>query len=767
MTEQKEHYDQYIARYRALLEHYGLSPPELTESTIKHSTFYLICRIIYAIEDSLSFLFGNIKLYFSLIDSYYQRSDSGASDDLHNSLQSLPDLLIIIGIGIPLALTQVLGAYFLESPDLKTNKYKYFFAKVLAPYLRDILQGIKWAYKGMRSVLNMIFRFMASHKGLILKILFPLSIVVAGLSVINRITLRTMRNFRKQEQSDNRKTSLQILEEGYVLKFRIEMPTEPKDLAKLKKSLVYVPEGASCTIYHVDHAGVAKDLGLPSEQRINISEQVQQFQSDNIRFRIAPEFIDENFKKLYFLEKIPEDYTQYKNSLIFLTDSSLDEEQRLRQIDDKGQDKIDPRSKYFIKVIKNEINNKRALNLYSHQIEEVARTVNFKGELGIDLAEWDIIKGKKEHKKISKSRIFFFYFCVILSALFDSAYFYIGVLFLAFFNPAAFIAMIAMSAIMIAVCLIGRIYEEYNYQKVFDISQIEINLNLYKTESNILCREIEIALEKEDDERLKELLPRLRASLQEYANQQKKLASKISISSTEAFLKGLRNGLSTQGVISSLMFMGVFIMLLTGTACPPAFIISMTVIGFAAMIRSIYRYMQSYQEYKKKEQPIDDITIPEIDINNLAESYENLKAQRQEIEQRIISKPPDLFEEEYSEVFRLVCSGQTKAEKNIGECTLGRPRHGEEWWLTLTSSIFSGGMALVFGFRGIHKMFSTSDENPNTIPNKGIKSSQEKPPKHTFFSSSANSTKDNKSSTKANKWSFSFRGTPLTLPFGS
>ncbi len=192
------------------------------------------------------------------------------------------------------------------------------------------------------------------------------------------------------------------------------------------------------------------------------------------------------------------------------------------------------------------------------------------------------------------------------------------------------------------------------------------------------------------------------------------------------------------------MFVVVTIMLLTGTTCPPVFIITMTVIGFAALARSIYRYMQSYNAYKKKEVVLQEIVIPEVDCevncaNNsqLQDVFDRLKLQKNEIDERIIVRPPNLFEEEYCEVGRLVCSGFTKAEKNFGECTLGEPRHGEEWWLTLTSLVFSGGMAGVFGPRGVHKMFSAPDDNPNIIPNKELRDSQTEKSSSRFFKNSS------------------------------
>lgn len=738
MTEQKEHYDKYIARYRALLERYGYSPADLNEDLEKHKTFYLVCRIIYAIEDSLSFLLGNVKLYFSLLASYFQRSDAGAADDLHYALQSIPDLLIIIGLGVPLVIIQVLGAYFSDSPDLNSNKFKYFFAKILAPYLRDVLQGIKWAYKGMRSVLNMAFYFMLSHKELVVKILFPLTIAVAVVSLLNRIFLRTLRNFRKKRQSENRKISIETLEDGYGLKFRKEMPTEDKAFAKLKRSLLYIPDDPnnSFKLYFVDDNCKIEneEIALDEELKKQIYDKIQQYQSDNIRRRLELEFVNENIEKLIFLENIPENFEQYKNTIIFLIDDKLDNTKKLIRVDAQGIVQYDSNSTYFTQALNNEIKNKNALNLYEYQIEELIEMINYQKDLGLTMDEWKLIKEQKKPKVLSNGVCSFSYASVILSALIDGSYFYIGVLFMASFNPAGFIAMLAMASIMLMVCLISRVYEEYFYQKSFLISQIEIGLNIQKTEVNILKREILKKInEQQDLEKCKALLVQYRQALLNYAEQQEKLEAQIRISGFEAFLKGLKNGLSTQGVVSALMFLGVTIMFLTGTACPPAFIFSMMAISFVILIRSVYRYMQSYQEYKKTYVALEKVTIDEIseeqigkldNLENANNIFTDLQYRKNQIEERILSKPPDLKEEENSEVVRIACTGFTKFQKNFGECTLGEPRNGSEWWETLTSVCLGAIMVVVFGARGNHKMYSSPDDNPNVMSNKGLVPSQ-------------------------------------------
>lgn len=642
MLEYSEYYDEHI--YRSIFGE-SQTPPEINENLENNKYFFLVCRLIYAVEDTVSFLFGIIKLYFSLVASYFERSDAEAPDDLHNALQSLPDLLIIISIAIPLTIIQVLGAYFIDSKDLKTNFYKRLFAKIIAPYLRDILQGIKWAYKGMRSMLNMIFYFMPRDQALIIKILLPLSIGIALISLINRIFLRTLRNLRKDKQSTNRKLSIETLEEGYVLKFRQELPKEKKELNKLKKSLIYVENGADLKIYYVNKDSNSTELSIEDEIKQNLKQKIQKFQKENIQNRIKAKL---NPTKLHFFETLPEDLNNFRNSLIYLANGTL------YKINNDGTTTLDRRSEYIKKLMKYEIDYKTTLVLYSHQVKELVKEINCDYELGINYEEWQEAQNKKAAETLRPWLTTVCYGSVILSALIDGTYFYIGTLFLASFNPAGFIAMMVMGITMVMICLIGRIYEEYSYQKSFKISQIEVELSKEKTKANIISQEIEKLLKSvENTDKIKQLLLDFEKALNNYDAAQKLLKKLHTISALEAFLRGLKNGLSSQGVISALMFTGVVIMSLSGIACPPIFIYVMMSISFLFLIRSVYRYMRSYYAYKETDKDFEEIpknqepitkeaqfSAEHPDLNYLKEQHEKLCNKKEFLETRFINKAP-------------------------------------------------------------------------------------------------------------------------------
>ena len=297
MTDQKEHYDRFLAWQQAFRERLGINRPQLLKKLDDHKNFYLFCRIVYAIEDSLSFLFGNLKLIFSLMHSYKHEKDSGAADDLHAFMVTVDGIIVTAVIGGLLIIIQVAGAILLDSKDLNTNKYKYFFAKILAPYLRDILQGVKWAYKGMRSVLNTIFYFMLSQKGIVLEILFPLSIGIAVLSLLNRVFLRWMRNLRKWMQSNNRKRSIQAYEMGCDLKFRKKMPKDDdtEAWAQLKNSLLYdlSSEGDAKKIYYVDNDCQKQQVNISQATLNKIQDRIKEFQTENVLRRVKKEILDD------------------------------------------------------------------------------------------------------------------------------------------------------------------------------------------------------------------------------------------------------------------------------------------------------------------------------------------------------------------------------------------------------------------------------------------------------------------------------------------
>lgn len=855
MTDQKEHYDRFLAWQQAFRERLGINRPQLLQALDESKKFYLFCRIIYAIEDSLSFLFGNLKLVFSLMHSYKHESDSGASDDLHTFMVTPDGIIVTAVIGALLIIVQVAGAILLDSKDLNENKYKYFFAKILAPYLRDVLQGVKWAYKGMRSVLNTIFYFMLAHKGIILKILFPLSIGIAVLSLLNRVFLRWMRNLRKWMQSNNRKRSIQAYEMGCELKFRKKMPKDNDEEAwrKLKNSLLYDLSAKSDKdkIYYVDNYCTKQKIDVSDETLAAIKEKIEVFQTENVLRRVKQdilndmnrryhnvkyekfEFIDLGGQKPTEIRLVPE----YKNTLVYLTDKDRDKTQRLYRVDENGLLISDAYSAYYSRLIQNEIDDKAALNLLTWQVDELVKLIrdderakasllacqvtadtrlgptptelaNFVKENTPVTEEQRTWFGYKREVIVTESKIakqpkwlmYSSYMAVFLCALIDSSYFYIGVLFITMLNPAQFISMLAMAAVMMVVCLVGRLYEEYNYQKVFRISQVEVSLNTQKTvcrklyldykrlnesaEVKKLRQEIKdieesigdasssgefkslgVVLEgkspeeviSEKQQRIRDILePTLeefRNALKSYDKEQKKLEKTLHMSTSEAFLRGLRNGLSSQGVVSSIMFFGATIMLLAGVPCPPLFLISMMAISFAYMAYAITSFMLCHREYKRNHTKLDNHDFDNAEVGTDAD-FANLENIKKQLDENVICRPPNDYTEEYEERRRLWLSGFCKAQKNFGEFTLGAPRHGEAWWLTLISVVFSGLMAVVFIFRGDYKMFNSPDENPNIVKNDGLKGRR-----FTLFDPKKTKTADENNSHDASRG-----GSPTKMP---
>ena len=824
MTDQKEHTDRFLAWQQAFREKFGINRPQLLQKLDDSKSFYLFCRIIYAIEDSLSFLFGNLKLIFSLMHSYKHESDSGAADDLHTFMVTVDGIIVTAVIGALLIIIQVAGAVLLDSKDLNENKYKYFFAKILAPYLRDVLQGVKWAYKGMRSVLNTIFYFMLAHKGIILKILFPLSIGIAVLSLLNRVFLRWMRNLRKWLQSNNRKRSIQAYEMGCDLKFRKKLPKDGDGEAweKLKNSLLYdlSAEEDAKKLYYVGDDCKRHQISVSDKTLSAIKEKIKEFQTENVLRRVKKEIIDDmnrrfknqdvRYEKFAFIDLAGCDpdglclTKEYHNSLVYLTDKEFDGEthrerdkhRRLYRVDGRGRLISDYWSAYYSRLIQNEIDNKAALNLLTSQLDELVALIHLDDqaqrmleELGVDKnhrfgptsEELDAFKLANKYAKEKRRTwfgygqevevdapkiveqpkwlMYFTYMAVFLCALIDSSYFYIGVLFISLLNPAQFISMLAMAAVMMVICLVGRLYEEYNYQKVFTVSQIEVRLNTQKT----LCRDLfkqyqklqeeikelseqpsehdsgedfvsisqlfdsEAQIEFAKKERLiqdkkvkqAEILEKLKVALQEYDEEQRTLDSTLHMSTTEAFFRGLRNGLSSQGVVSSLMFLGAVIMLLSGVPCPPLFLISMMAISFAYMAYSITTFMLSHREYERNYKKLEPQKFEELTGDNDAD-FDKLTEIKTNLDENVICRPPYDDTEEQEELRRLFLSGFCKAQKNFGEFTLGAARDSESWWLTLISLIFSGGMAFVFLFRGEYKMYNSPDENPNIVKNDGL-----------------------------------------------
>lgn len=715
----REHFDKRMLREQALLERLSISRPQFLKSLQENKLFYLYAAVIYSAEDALSYLFGQEKLAFSIKAAFEERCDAHASSEQHAFESTATGIAITASIGVLLVGVQAFGTYFADDENLDSKPLKKLLAKIIAPYLRDCLQGIKWAYKGVKSLLGTIFFFLTRCNDMIFKILFPISIAVAAVSLLNRVFIRTVRNERKKNQKKNRELAFEIYEKTCDIKFRKKLPETTEDLQHCANSFIYVTEekqdpNDTCEIYYINEHNTSEKITLTDEQKKEFNQKLQEIQRKNILENLKKDFAE----NIVFLSQLPESTAKYTNSLIYLTDPALAEDERLYNIDQNNQIQLDNRSFYFSRRIKNEIFDKSSLLLQPQQIKELLLLINSNKKIGFDIVAWNNYKKTIDPKEQSHKSTIACYVSAVLSSLIDGSYFYLGVLFMTAMNPSFFIATLAMSSIMLLVCLTARIYEEYNYQRIFRITKIEVELSKARAECHILQAEIE-RLQNEGKE-IAPIVKQLQDALKKYQEQQQKLEKEVVFSRYSALLEGLKNGLSTQGIISSIMFLTVAIMLLLGASCPPIFILTMSAAGMCALTISVVRYMYSYNDYIKNVTRLESILIPDYNESQPAkEQYNALLPTKEKLDNRIIQKPPDHRGYEHCEPFRLVNTVLPKFIKNVKEITFNM-QDQDSTWMSFITITFSIPLMFAFFYRGVKKVFAPDNEHITVVDNTGL-----------------------------------------------
>jgi hypothetical protein len=759
----EEHIDENTMSTEALSERLSEIRPWLVKSLKERKGAYRGFATAYAEADAISFGFGNIKQVISFIDSYYEHSDSHASREFHEFEATPEGLAITIVSILALMIVAGIGTFYADDENLNENVVKYCIVKFY-PYLRDMLQAIKWGYKGIRSTLNVIFHFIGHHE-LILKLLFPIGLALAVLSVLNRLFLRWMRNSRKQVQSENRELSLRIFEKSCRINFKETLP-EGEKLKPYVNSLIYVSKDDETSnevylVYEDDGNYISEKLELSEGDIKQLDTTLQIFQSENLCKKLSSNFIGSANQKLYFLKELPVNSKEllsseqqqinltqdYANSLIYLTNPDLPEHERLYIVDENGLAKLDGRSAAFTAKLQKERENKQTITILPRQIDALFEKYSNNNiiknrSIGMTYEEWSAYKAecirkineqeewsdynyKGDKNKLSiKYTIIAAYLAVIFAATSDGMYFYMGPLFLAMFNPSLFITALAMSSVMLIICYLVRINQEYNYQRVLQRTQLNVKIALSQAECRMLNIDIEKGFKEGNLEgsSLKSKQDELLTELQNYDALQKKLEKNVIFSIYSAILQGFENGLSTQGVVSGIMFFVASTMMLSGASCPPVFIITMMAASLLILAATVAQYVVCYQMYIKKVEYHKDLYLQKYnEATNDKDRQDALLEIKNLLDERTIKEPTDLHITDYCEIPRVIISGNGKLIKNFNELMYGyTSQHGNPWWSILVFIPIAIFISVTFGVRTVKKMFTVPSDKSTTIKNNGI-----------------------------------------------
>lgn len=297
------------------------------------------------------------------------------------------------------------------------------------------------------------------------------------------------------------------------------------------------------------------------------------------------------------------------------------------------------------------------------------------------------------------------------SGLVDAPYLYFGVMSLTVMTPATpfFFLVAASSLIFAAVCIITRIYEEYDFQRKLEISQIEVEIAINLKKYRVLCE----AGKKEEREQQLDMASK--ACLESYAKWQK-----LSILSWQyLFIGGLKNGLDAYSALASLMFAIATIIQIFMIPYPPALLVGFIGVGLAFLLffSILAINMPSLDEHASSLTG-GKLTQKEIMLNDCfsLKGPEDIKQLDSERSKENIPTSQYFFQD-WFETFRLFCSGGGKGIRSVDSImvlwqTLGADGHYHDTDSMIVIAWLSAAIyAVIFALRGYARLGRGVDDD--------------------------------------------------------
>jgi len=306
---------------------------------------------------------------------------------------------------------------------------------------------------------------------------------------------------------------------------------------------------------------------------------------------------------------------------------------------------------------------------------------------------------KKEKAKFQPSDRRALYFAIrAYNGLIDGLYLYIGILSLVTLSPHALIFAATLSTIYCLLCVVSRVYEEYQSQQNILISQHKINLAVAGKELElqlIKLNEIAIRIAQETNEtnlsrlkiQQKNADEDLDKQLKIFEAARKTLIDEYRLSRVSAVLLGIKHGLPVYGALISAVLVVAFFFSLTATPLPAFFVLAIITSG--ALIIPLF-ILHAFLTRKKLDSK-DAIEIAKQDAANLGKIVADVKesfrlthqdaknahqadlirsrAKKTFIDWITLSLQADPLSDTYypdgAELIRAFCSGFLKGKKEI------------------------------------------------------------------------------------------------------
>jgi len=301
----------------------------------------------------------------------------------------------------------------------------------------------------------------------------------------------------------------------------------------------------------------------------------------------------------------------------------------------------------------------------------------------------------------------------------DSLYLFVGIFSIAMPAWPALVVTTAFCGIYSLACVLGRMYEEYAYQRDLEITEAKNELALLRREQGeamhlSFLQLQEISMQLAQGNRDPELIGQqqgIAAKLMEYIetfnDKHSQLQNMLSLSNTSAFLAGLRDGLSAYGALVSSMFCLSTILFLTGVTFPAALLVASISSGLVLLAGFITNSMVTHYLHRKQLEA--DHSQSTERLSRILGVLENVKQGVPEVQplpeedswqflsDEVCSSPQFRFQE-WFEVIRSLFSGPPKGLKFIEQVlnSLQEPDENGHYKDTPVMMVFAAVFAVLY-----------------------------------------------------------------------
>lgn len=256
--------------------------------------------------------------------------------------------------------------------------------------------------------------------------------------------------------------------------------------------------------------------------------------------------------------------------------------------------------------------------------------------------------------------------------LIDGMYLYMGALMLAPVLPLAFTFLLTCSSLFVVLCIVTRMYTEYEYQRKLVSSELMVKLTICGKRMESLFSELQSESVMGNDASSEPLNLELKQEMDQFKLLQNELWESSLLTPTMVVLAGLRDGLAASGAVGSLMFVTVTILAMAAVPCPPAFIVACMLASLALLMTGLTYAMATHWStsinppeksfrYTEIRLLLDELKSSKVTVQNL-----DLEIAKKKIWKGLIIDPsPQSFWQEWGEFLRAILASIAKAQKGV------------------------------------------------------------------------------------------------------